>query len=329
MSKSLVLVTAPTVSEQAQQLLREAGIDIAFMENPVDETALLSALSLRKTDAVLLRGPAPFTQAVLAAAKDLKIISKHGAGTDSVDMQCATARGIAVMFAGGANADAVAEHALSLMLCLSRELPQFDRGLRKGVWKDQGYVFRDFRDRTVGIVGYGQIGRRAAQLVRACGAGVVIYSRSRVEVPPGMEKEENLERLLGRVDILSLHCPLTPETRGMIGEKQLRLMKSDAIIVNTARGKLIDEIALVAALGSGRLAGAGLDTFAEEPPDPGSPLFDLPNVICTPHIAAATTDAALRMGTIASNNIISYLRGEIYDASNFLNPSVYNNPRSA
>ena len=329
MSKPLVLVTAPTVSEQAQQLLRDAGADIAFMANPVNEAALLSALSRRKTDAVLLRGPAPFTSAVLAVANDLKIISKHGAGIDSVDMQSATARGVAVMVAGGANADAVAEHALTLMLCLAREVPQFDHGLRKGVWKDQGYVFRDFRGRTVGIVGHGQIGRRTAQLARACGAHVVIYSRSRAEAPLGMEREENLDRLLGRVDILSLHCPLTPETRGMIGEKQLQQMKPDAFIINTARGQLIDEAALVAALGSGRLAGAGLDTFATEPPDPRNPLFALPNVICTPHIAAATADAALRMGTIASNNIISYLRGEIYDASNFLNPAVFNGAKRA
>lgn len=324
MSKPLVLVTAPTVSEQAQQLLRDAGADIAFMANPVNEAALLSALARRKTDAILLRGPAPFTPAVLATAKDLKIISKHGAGIDSVDMQSATARGVAVMVASGANADAVAEHALTLMLCLAREVPQFDRGLRKGIWKDQGYASRDFRGRTVGIVGYGQIGRRTAQLARACGANIIIYSRSRAEAPPAMEREENLDRLLGRVDILSLHCPLTPETRGMIGEKQLQRMKPDALIINTARGQLIDEPALAAALGSGRLAGAGLDTFAMEPPDPRNPLFALPNVICTPHIAAATVDAALRMGTIASNNIISYLRGEIYDASNFLNPAVFN-----
>jgi D-3-phosphoglycerate dehydrogenase len=329
MSKPLVLVTAPTVSEQAQRLLREAGIDIAFMDNPVNEAALTAALKQRKTDAVMLRGPAPFTPSVLAAANDLKIISKHGVGIDSVDMQSASARGIAVMFAGGANADAVAEHALSLMLCLARELPQFDHALRKGVWKDQGYVFRDFRDRTVGIVGYGQIGRRAAQLVRACGAKVVVHSRSRAETPPGIEWEENLEHLLGRVDILSLHCPLTPQTRGMIGKKQLQQMKSDAIIINTARGNLIDEVALVAALGAGQLAGAGLDTFALEPPDPRNPLFALTNVICTPHIAAATADAALRMGTIASNNIISYLRGEIYDASNFLTPAVFSHSKSA
>lgn len=324
MSKPLVLVTAPTVSGQTQQLLRDAGIDIAYMDNPVTEAALLSALERRETHAILLRGPAPLTSTVLAAAKYLRIISKYGAGIDSVDMASATARGIAVMVAGGANASAVAEHALALMLCLSREVPRFDRELRRGIWKNQAYVVRDFSCRTVGIVGYGQIGRRTAQLAHACGASLVIYSRSRAAVPPGMEWESDLDRLLRRVDILSLHCPLTPQTRGMIGEMQLRQMKPDALIINTARGKLIDEDALIAALSTGRLAGAGLDTFAMEPPDPHNPLFALPNVICTPHIAAATTDAAVRMSAIASNSIISYLRGEIYDMANFMNPEVFN-----
>lgn len=323
MSKFTVLVTSTTVSEQAQKLLRDAGADIVFMRGQVNEEALLREFSRAKIDAVLLRGPAPLTASVLAAAKDLKIISKNGAGVDSVDMKYATQRGIALMVANGANAGAVAEHALALMLCLAREVPRFDRELRQGVWKDPGYLVRDFRGRTVGIVGYGQIGQRTARLVHACGAHVVINSRSRAEPPQGMAVEDNLDRLLGRVDILSLHCPLTDKTRGMIGAPQLQLMQPGALIINTARGKLIDEAALIAALKSGRLAGAGLDTFAIEPPAPDNPLFSLPNVICTPHIASSTTDASVQMGIIAANNIISYLRGEIYDARNFLNPAAH------
>ena len=323
MSKFNVLVTGTAVSEQARKLLRDADAEVVFMQNPVDEKALLEEFSRRKTPAVLLRGPAPFTPAVFAAARDLKIISKHGVGIDSVDLESATAHGVAVMVTNGTNADAVAEHALALMLSLTRELPRFDREMRKGGWKNQAYLVRDFRDRTVGIVGYGQIGRKAARLASACGASVVIHSRTRAELPPGMEWEDNLDRLLGRVDIVSLHCPLTDQTRGMIGEKQLRLMKPGALLINTSRGKLIDEPALVAALKAGQLAGAGLDTFATEPPGAGNPLFSLPNVVCTPHIASSTTDAALQMGTIAAKNIISYLLGEIYDHRNFINPAVF------
>ena len=323
MSKPIVLVTAATVSDLAQNLLHEGGSDIAFMPNPVDEDALVAALSRPNVAAVLLRGSPPFTARVFAAARDLKIVAKHGAGVDSVDMASASRHGVAVMVAGGANADAVAEHALAMMLSLARELPRFDRDTRRGAWRDLNYFVRDFRVRTVGIVGYGQIGERTARLAQACGAKVVIHTRSKIPPPAGMELEPDLNRLLERADIVSLHCPLTEKTRGMIGAAQFARMKPGALLINTARGPVIDEPALVEALRSGRLAAAGLDTFAVEPPDPANPLFALPNVLVTPHIAAATTDAMVRMGTIAANNIISYLRGEVYDHRNFLNPGVF------
>ncbi len=323
MSKSIVLVTAATVSDLAQDLLRAGGFELAFMPDAIDEEAMIAALSPRNVQAVLLRGSPPLTDRVFAAAHGLKIIAKHGAGVDSVDMASATRRGIAVMVAGGANADAVAEHALAMMLSLARELPRFDRETRQGAWRNLNYFARDFRVRCVGIVGYGQIGERTAKLVQACGAQVVIHTRSKITQPPGMALEPDLNRLLERVDILSLHCPLTEKTRGLIGAAQLAKMKPDALLINTARGPIIDEPALVAALQSGKLAGAGLDTFAVEPVDAANPLFMLPNMLVTPHIAAATTDAMVRMGTIGANNIISYLRGEIYDKRNFLNPAVF------
>ena len=323
MTQPVVLVTGFTISEEAQKLLRDAGFDIVFMGSAIDENAVLSEVSRRMVRAVVLRGPAPFTPRVFAAAKDLKIISKHGAGIDSVDLASATEHGVAVMITNGTNAAAVAEHALALMLALTRELPRFDREIRKGAWKDQTHLVRDFCERTVGIVGYGQIGRKAAALAAACGAKVIIHSRTRGEAPQGMEWEDSLERMLPRVDILSLHCPLTDKTRGMIGEKQLALMKPDALLVNTARGKLIDEPALIAALKGGRLAGAGLDVYATEPPDPANPLLALPNTLCTPHISSTTTHAAAQMGVIAAQNIICYLRGEVYDPRNFINPAVF------
>jgi D-3-phosphoglycerate dehydrogenase len=137
-----------------------------------------------------------------------------------------------------------------------------------------------------------------------------------------MTVESNLARFLESVDIVSLHCPLTEKTRGMIGAAQFARMKPGAILINTARGPVVDEPALIEALKTGRLAGAGLDTFAIEPPDPENPLFKLPNIIVTPHIAAVTTDAMMRMGTIAADNIICWLRGEVHDPRNFLNPEV-------
>ena len=323
MTQPTVLVTGATVAQQAQKLLRDAGLDIVFMDTTTNEQSVLAELSCRTVPAVLLRGPAPFTPKVFAAAKDLKIISKHGVGIDSVDLESATAHGVAVMITSGTNAGAVAEHALALMFALVRELPRFDRELRKGIWKNQNYLVRDFCDRTVGIVGYGQIGQKTAALASACGANVVLHSRTRGEPPPGMEWEDDLGRLLARADIVSLHCPLTDKTRGFIGAKQFALMKPGSLIINTSRGKLIDEPALIDALKSGPLAGAGLDTFAVEPPDPANPLFALPNLLCTPHISSATTHAVAQMGVIAAHNIVSYLRGEVYDPRNFINPAVF------
>jgi D-3-phosphoglycerate dehydrogenase len=321
-SKPVVLVTGTAVSEQASKPLREAGFEVVFMKMPVDEAALLKAVAEHPVRAVILRGPAPFTPAVFDAAGELKIISKNGAGIDSVDLASANAHGVAVMITEGANADAVAEMSLSLMLALSRELPRYERLLRGGGWKDQGYQVRDFRVRTVGIVGYGQIGSRTARLALACGAKVIVHSRRRVELPQGMEWEDSLDGLLARADIVSLHTPLTDRTRGLIGAPQLAKMKRGSFVVNTSRGKLIDEPALIAALQSGHLAGAGLDVFAQEPPDPKNPLFAMPNVIVTPHVASSTTGAADRMGAICAQNILHYVGGKVYDERNFVNPQV-------
>lgn len=322
MTASVALVTGSSLPDDTVAQLRGAGLEVVFMGKTIDEPAVLAHVARHKVAVVVLRGPAPFTPKVFEAAKDLKIIAKYGAGIDSVDVASATAHGVAVMITNGSNAAAVAEHSLALMLALTRELPRFDRVLRAGGWKDQSYLVRDFSERTVGIVGYGQIGRRTAALAAAFGAKVVIYSRTRGTAPQGMEWETDLDRLVARVDILSLHCPLTDQTRGMIGKKQLALMKPEAILVNTARGQLVDEPALTEALKNGKLFGAGLDVFEREPADPKNPLFALPNVLCTPHIGSTTTGASAQMGVIMSQNILCWLRGEVYDPANFINPQV-------
>ncbi len=324
MTMPVVLVTSTQLSERARQILRDAGADVSYMSDPlITEDILAARLARDGITAVLMRGSPPFTRRVLEAAANLKIIAKHGAGFDSIDLDAATARGIVVVTAGAANADAVAEHTLALMLSLARELPRLHRNLRNGVWEKGKYQGREFRGQAVGIVGYGEIGRRVAGLAAAFGARVVIHSRSRVADPAGAEVEENFDRLLGKVDILSLHCPLTDQTRGLIGGKQLCLMRPGALLINTARGGLVNERALVDALRSGRLAGAGLDTFAQEPPDPENPLFTLDNVICSPHVAAMTAESMARMGTIAADNIIGYIeRGEC-DRTNVVNPAVF------
>jgi D-3-phosphoglycerate dehydrogenase len=307
MSQPTVLVTAQHLVPEAQQILHDAGARIEFMAEPITEATLVKRLAAGPVDAIVLRGSKPFTAPVLAAARGLKIIAKNGAGVDSVDLDEAARRGIAVAVAAGANADAVAEHAIALMLALIRDLPKLDRKLRGGGWEGTSWLGRDFRGSTVGIVGYGSIGRSAARLAAALGARVVVLPG--VGTAEGFENEHDLHRLLARVDILSLHCPLTEQTRGMIGRRELALMKPGALIVNTARGPVIDEAALIEALKSGHIGGAGLDTFETEPLPADSPLLALDNVILTPHVAGVTRNAALQVATITARNVVDTLAG--------------------
>jgi len=175
----------------------------------------------------------------------------------------------------------------------------------------------------IGKIGTGKIGAVFARIMSGFGCRLLAYDPVRnPECEALGVRYAELAEVFAQSEIISLHCPLTDKTRGLIGAAQLARMKPDALLVNTARGPVIDEAALVRALQEGRLGGAGLDTFAVEPPDPANPLFALPNVIVTPHIAAATTGAMVRMGTIAANNIISWLRGEVHDPRNFLNPQI-------
>ncbi|RAR71649.1 D-3-phosphoglycerate dehydrogenase [Paracidovorax anthurii] len=311
-----VLVTAAHWAEAAQDMVREAGGRVHCMAGPVTEDALAEQLAATGAQALVLRGSPPVTERVLAAAPALRIVAKNGAGVDSVDREAARRRGVAVAVAPGANADAVAEHALALMLALTRQLPELDRRVRAGGWAGSQWQGRDFRGSTVGIVGYGSIGRATARLAAALGAQVLVLR------PPGQADgfatEPDLDRLLARVDILSLHCPLTERTRGLIGARELGLMRPGSLLVNTARGPVVQEDALIAALHGGQLAGAGLDTFDTEPLPERHPLAKLPQVLLTPHVAGVTRDAALRVATLTARNILDHLRGRALPAGHLL-----------
>lgn len=307
MERYSVLVTAQHLVPEAQQILRDAGARLEFMAEPITEETLLQRMAAGPVDAVVLRGSKPFTARVLAAAQGLKIIAKNGAGVDSVDLDEAARRGIAVAVAQGANAGAVAEHSVAMMLSLVRDLAGLDRKVRAGGWEGSTYQGRDFRSMVVGIVGYGSIGRATARLASALGAQVVVLPG--IGEVEDFEREDDLDRLLSRVDILSLHCPLMDSTRGLIGRRELALMKPGALLVNTARGPIVDEAALVDALRSGHLGGAGLDTFEVEPVAADNPLLALDNVILTPHVAGVTRNAALQVATITARNVVEILAG--------------------
>ncbi len=310
MSKFAVLVTALHLTDEAQAILRDAGAEIVFMSEPINEDSLIAQLQQQPIHAILLRGSKPITARVLAASPHLKLVAKNGAGVDSVDLDAAKQLGIAVCVASGANADAVAEHAIAMMLTLTRNLAGLDAKVKSGGWEGTSYQGRDFRGSVVGIVGYGAIGKSTANLARGLGARVLVHRLSNPSnVADDFEIEPSFEKLLARVDILSLHCPLTDQTRGLVGRAELQSMKQGSLLINTARGGIVDEAALVEALTDGaykRLAGAGLDTFAHEPIEPDHPLFKMSNVILTPHVAGVTAQAARAVSTMTARNITAF-----------------------
>jgi D-3-phosphoglycerate dehydrogenase len=304
-----ILVTSMDLAEEAQRILRESGATLEFIPERPTEDTLAARLGRGDVVAVMMRGSPPFTRGVLHAARGLRIIAKVGSGLDSVDTKTAAERGITLTTSGHATADAVAEHTLALMLCLARDIPRIDRSTRAGNWEQRIYKGHEFAARTVGILGYGGVGQRVARLVTAFGAKVLVHSMTgRRDVEHG-RLEADLDTFLRQIDILSLHGRLTPRTRGQIGKRELALMKPTAFLVNTARGALVDETALAEALSTGRLAGAGLDAFAEEPVDVSNPLLALPNVICTSHTAAASQETVVRVATTAARSIVEHLKG--------------------
>ena len=244
----------------------------------------------------------PCTAATIEAAPRLKLIQKIGVGVNTIDLDAAKARGIPVCNLPGTNSRAVAELALTLMLAAIRRIAQFDAGMRQGVWSDPSLQdgIGELGGKTVGLVGYGSVPRILAPVLAALGCHVIYTARTPVSDAIG--EYRSLDALLAVADIVSLHVPLTDATAHMIGATALARMKNGAVLINTARGGLVDQPALTAALRSGHLAGAGLDVFADEPPNFADPLFALPNVVATPHIAWLTTGTFDRSFAVAAEN---------------------------
>ena len=242
------------------------------------------------------------TADMIAAAPRLRLIQKIGVGVNTIDLDAAQARGIPVCNLPGTNARAVAEHALALMLATLRRLPRFDAGMREGAWSDP--LLQDglgeLGGRTVGLVGYGAIPRLLAPILAAMGCRLLYTARTPKPDAPGDWRP--LPDLLAQADIVSLHLPLTPETANLIDAAALARMKPGAILINTARGGLVDQAGLTRALRSGMLAAAGLDVFETEPPDFRAPLFQLPNVVLSPHVAWLTTGTFDRSFALAAEN---------------------------
>jgi D-3-phosphoglycerate dehydrogenase len=301
-----VLVSDP-LSARAVAALRAAGIT-------VDERRGLSEADLlplvQEIDAWIVRGATRVTRRLLEGAPRLRWVARAGAGLDNIDVAAARERGIGVLNVPGANAVAVAELVFGLLLSLLRHIPDAHASVRGGAWDKSKFQGRELRGKTLGIVGLGKIGRAVAQRARAfemtCVGHDPLVSDSDARAI-GVEPLA-LEALLPRAEILTLHVPLLPETRGMLDQARLAMLPRGAILVNAARGGLVDESALVAALDSGALAGAALDVFSEEPPK-GSPLVGHPRVVATPHLGAATVEAQEAVGEEIVKLLLEAMRG--------------------
>jgi len=264
-------------------------------------------------DGVMVRGT-PIRAADLARAKKLRVISKQGVGIDNIDVAAARAHGVTVCRTPGVNSEAVAELALTLGLCVTRRVAEFDRRIHDGEIVERANILGlEMMEKTVGIIGMGNIGTRVARKWRgAFDARILAYDPY---VPanhwPDIQHERvaSLADMLPRVDLLTLHLPLTDESRGMIGAAALAQMKPTAVLVNTARGGIVDEAALYQAIASGRLYGAGLDVFAHEPPTTANPLLQLPTVVVTPHAGAGTHDTQIRSSMRVAEQLFDALEG--------------------
>ena len=312
MPRFKVLVTGHTfrrVGGAHEQRLIDAGCDLvpSPYPRPATEQELLALIP--GVDAVLASTDS-FTRAVFAAADRLKIISRFGVGYDAIDLAAASEHGVWVTITPGTNEHSVADLTLALLLALARQVVPAVEQTRQGEWERA--IGLELAESTLGLIGFGRIGRQVALRARAFGMRVLIYDVYRDE-PAAAEagaRYVTLEELLAAADFVSLHAPSTPETRDLVNAATLGQMKPSAYLINTARGELVNEADLAAALRAGRIAGAALDVFKQEPPGKAHPLLGLPNVLPTPHMAGLTAQSAERMAALSAENILAVLGGQ-------------------
>lgn len=291
-----------------------AGFTVKTLDEATREQLIREAAD---ADYLLVSGRLPIDEEVLSASRHLKMIQRTGVGTEMLDVEAIKRRGIPVYVNAGVNAQSVAEHTLTLMLACLKRLPQINRQTHEGVWKKQqtGVTTRELRGKTVALAGMGNIGRMVTKMLQAFGAKVVytdvIRQPKEVEEKLGLTYFDSFENMLPEADILSFHCPLTKDNTEMLNASTLAMMKQGAIVINTARGKLINPDDLYDALLSGHIAGAALDTHYEEPAPEGYRLAGLENVILTPHIGGLSCEAFESMMQGAMQNIKAFEEGRL------------------
>ena len=303
MSQPVFLVTGADLAADALALLGDHDVVYAGAKPTEDD---LIALCRRHDPVAIIVRYGKVGAAVMDAAPSLKVISKHGSGTDTIDKAAAAARGIQVVAAAGANAAAVAEHALALLLACAKSVVALDARMHAGHWDKATHKSVELEGRTVGLVGLGAIGLRFARMADAMGMRVLGFDPYAGELPPFVQRVD-LETIWRESDAVSLHCPLTEDNAGLLNARTLAACKPGVIVVNTARGGLIDEAALLAALRSGQVGSAGLDSFAVEPMTADHPFQGEPRLTLSPHIGGVTADAYVKMGVGAVRNALAVL----------------------
>ena len=295
------------IHEDGLQLFRLAGWDVAISDPIKDPEELAAAIA--DADALLVRSATQVPASALEHARRLRVIGRAGAGVDTIDVDAATAKGIAVMNAPDGNTLAAAEHALSLLFALARHIPRADAGMKAGQWPKAGLTGFELEGKKLGVIGLGRIGGTVARKAQGIGMEVAAYDPF---LPPsaagkGSVPLKTLDELLAWADIVTLHIPRTKETTHLLSEARLRSMKQGAYLINAARGGLVDEAALLRLLDEGHLGGAALDTFATEPLPADSPLRPHPKLILTPHLGASTSEAQQAVSTILARQVIDFV----------------------
>ncbi|MDF1592273.1 MAG: hydroxyacid dehydrogenase [Desulfobacterales bacterium] len=328
MSKLKRVLLPQPIEVEAIALLEGAGCKIVTARNPKPETVIPL---LPDAEAIVLRTGIKITRDLISRAENLKIIARTGGGVDNVDVAAATERGVIVTSNVGVNTISVVEHALSLMLALSKQLSLMDRSVRSGQFSVRFQNLpRDLRGQTLGLMGFGRIGSTLGEACRQIfGMKVLAYDPF---LPEELKQSAGngvkfvaRETLFSQSDIISIHIPLTEGTRHAVGAKEFAMMKPEALLINTSRGPVVDEAALAEALQEKKIGGAGLDVLEQEPPAADSKLLKLDNVILTPHTAALTRECVIRMATEAAECVIDVLTGK--EPRNIANRDVLKNKR--
>jgi D-3-phosphoglycerate dehydrogenase len=299
------ILVCDSIAEEAIEILRSSGHTVIYEPNITQQELLRRVVDI---DAIVVRSRTRVTAEVINLATKLRVIARAGVGLDNIDTNAANNRGVQVVNSPDSLTNAVAEHALALFLSVARQISYAHRMMMDGEWPKSSLMGVELSGKILGVIGFGRIGRRLAQLSRPFNMTVLAYDV--ISPPEDLLRSTGarmvgLDELLRNSDFISIHLPATAETEKMIGERELSVMKPNAIIVNTSRGTVIDEPALVKFLKNGRIKGAGLDVFSEEPPK--GEILRLNNVVLTPHIAGQTIEAQVSAGTTVARKVLELL----------------------